>query len=80
MKKPRLSILLPAMVLLLLILVLVAPTPAGAGDAAPTSFGGTLVHPRYIPTATRLVDGRVLLTAGVVQSIGASVLCELNNP
>jgi hypothetical protein len=53
---------------------------ASAHDSAPADPGGTLVYPRYIHTATRLADGRVLLVAGIAQNVGASTLCEYYDP
>lgn len=69
-----------ALLLFIVSLTLYPACPAPTGSATPDESGGTLVYPRYLHTATRLTDGRVLLIAGVVQSIGTSVLCEFYDP
>ena len=47
----------------------------GASEPVPADSGGTLVHPCYSHTTTRLNDGRVLLVAGEDQFAGDNTAC-----
>lgn len=77
---PRLGRGRPHSLLLVLGLALGATRLAGAGEA-PADPGGTLVHPRYYHSATRLADGRVMLAGGIADStFTVTAACEIYNP
>jgi hypothetical protein len=61
-------------------LLLLIPLSLSTTHLAEADPAGTLIHPRVNHTATRLLDGRVLLTGGTIAGFMQTDSCEIYDP